>query len=787
MAEILAPAGSLEGLMAAVNAGADAVYAGGSRFGARAYAENFTEAQLLEGMDYAHLHGRRVYLTVNTLLKEQELNEELYGYLRPYYENGLDGVIVQDIGVFSAIREWFPDLPLHASTQMTLMGPDGARLLKEMGASRIVTSRELSLKEIKEIHHAVEIEIESFIHGALCYCYSGQCLMSSMIGGRSGNRGRCAQPCRLPYREMKTGRQEYLLSPKDICTLELLPDILEAGVYSLKIEGRMKRAEYAAGVTEVYRSCLDRCMSQGREGYRVSPEEINQLMDLYNRGGFSRGYYQVKNGKEMMSVNRPNHFGTPGFQVIKKEKNRMLVEALEPLNPGDVLENLSGNGKNAGLTWGFSTKKGEKQWIKGSFSGQSMDTVWRRTKNQELLERLHSQYVSAKIKEKINGKLIISPGNPAILELNCKGAQVRLAGDTVLPAQNRPLERGELKRRMEKTGDTPFMFAQLEILCGDNAFLPVQKINELRRDGLAQLTGQLLAPFRRKAEGCAEPADEPADGAFMESAPALAVQVETMEQLEAEGVQEADELWLSCHLAEQYGFSRVAGLCRSLKMKNCRCVLVLPSVFRGKTAEKYRTYRKNGWLAEFDGFLLRNLDEVYFARSLPEHAVRYADFSLYAWSGRARRELRALGIHTDTVPVELNSRECRQRGAAGSQLIIYGRLPLMVSAQCTNRLQNGCTKQPGCLWLKDRKGITFPVKNYCDYCYNVLYNSSPLCLFDCMEEIRRLNPTGGYRICFTTESAGEAGRVMELYRRGMSQGEGKGSSCTRGHFRRGVE
>ncbi len=740
MAEILAPAGSLEGLMAAVNAGADAVYAGGSRFGARAYAENFTEAQLLEGMDYAHLHGRRVYLTVNTLLKEQELNEELYGYLRPYYENGLDGVIVQDIGV-SAIREWFPDLPLHASTQMTLMGPDGARLLKEMGASRIVTSRELSLKEIKEIHHAVEIEIESFIHGALCYCYSGQCLMSSMIGGRSGNRGRCAQPCRLPYREMKTGRQEYLLSPKDICTLELLPDILEAGVYSLKIEGRMKRAEYAAGVTEVYRSCLDRCMSQGREGYRVSPEEINQLMDLYNRGGFSRGYYQVKNGKEMMSVNRPNHFGTPGFQVIKKEKNRMLVEALEPLNPGDVLENLSGNGKNAGLTWGFSTKKGEKQWIKGSFSGQSMDTVWRRTKNQELLERLHSQYVSAKIKEKINGKLIISPGNPAILELNCKGAQVRLAGDTVLPAQNRPLESGELKRRMEKTGDTPFMFAQLEILCGDNAFLPVQKINELRRDGLAQLTGQLLAPFRRKAKGwrragrragrwciygvrsgaCRSGGDDGAAGGRGCAGGGRAVAVLPFGRA----------VWV-------FAGRRAVQEPENEKLQVCSRPALRLS---GKTAEKYRTYRKNGWLSEFDGFLLRNLDEVYFARSLPEHAVRYADFSLYAWSARARRELRALGIHTDTVPVELNSRECRQRGAEGSQLIIYGRLPLMVSAQCTNRLQNGCTKQPGCLWLKDRKGITFPVKNYCDYCYNVLYNSSPLCLFDCMEEIRRLNPT----------------------------------------------
>ena len=287
----------MEGLKAAVNAGADAVYMGGQRFGARAYAQNPEEAELFEALDYCHLRGKKLYLTVNTLLKEQELERELYDYLAPLYEHGVDAVLVQDFGVFQFIRRNFPDLPLHASTQMTITGVDGAKLLKSMGAERIVPARELTLEEIREIHRQVDLEIECFVHGALCYSYSGQCLMSSILGGRSGNRGRCAQPCRLPYslykeiegegnpeafrERLKDGKrsgkaiqrlngkdQQYLLSLKDICTLRSLPKLTEAGVCSFKIEGRMKRPEYAAGVTEIYRKYLD-LYQEGKEDYRV--------------------------------------------------------------------------------------------------------------------------------------------------------------------------------------------------------------------------------------------------------------------------------------------------------------------------------------------------------------------------------------------------------------------------------------------------------------------------------------------------------------------------------------
>ena len=262
-AELLAPAGCYESMTAAFAAGADAVYIGGSRFGARAYAENPDEDLLKRAIDYAHEKNRRLYLTVNTLLKDDEL-DGLYDYLNPYYREGLDAVIVQDLGVLRYIRDVFPGLDIHASTQMGITSAYGARFLKELGATRIVTARELSLEEIRGIHESTDIEIESFIHGALCFCYSGQCLLSSMIGGRSGNRGRCAQPCRLPYDLYENGKRvnkkekQYLLSPKDICTLELLPQLIESGVYSMKIEGRMKRPEYAAGVVRIYRRYLDR-------------------------------------------------------------------------------------------------------------------------------------------------------------------------------------------------------------------------------------------------------------------------------------------------------------------------------------------------------------------------------------------------------------------------------------------------------------------------------------------------------------------------------------------------
>ena len=453
--EILAPAGSFDSMKAAVAAGADAVYMGGSRFGARAYAENPDEMGMLEAINYVHLHGRQLYMTVNTLVKEDEM-DDLYDYLLPYYQAGLDAVIVQDMGVFSYIREHFPDLPVHASTQMTITGPEGAALMTRMGAVRIVTARELSLEEIRRIYQETGVEIESFVHGALCYCYSGQCLFSSLIGGRSGNRGRCAQTCRLPFDVLRRldennpnenkkqkkengvlnpGDSKYVLSLKDLCTLDILPDILEAGVYSLKIEGRMKSPRYTAGVVRLYRKYVDLYLKNGRRGYRVDPKDRKELLDLFDRGGQTLGYYTEHNGRDM---------------VVCHEKPAFRQE------------------------------------------------------NRELYQYLDKTYVEAEVKEPVQGVARVCEGEPLQLTLQYEDpltGESRMAGGigaVVQTAVKQPMSKERIEKQLGKTGNTPYYFENLEVETGGSPFVPVQELNELRRSAFEQLTEEILRPYRRE-------------------------------------------------------------------------------------------------------------------------------------------------------------------------------------------------------------------------------------------------------------------------------------------------
>ena len=345
--ELLSPAGSYDAFLAALGAGADAVYVGGADFGARAYARNFTQEELIQAIETAHLHNKKLYLTVNTLLKNRELKEKLYSSLLPLYEAGLDAVIVQDLGVFRFIKENFPEMHIHASTQMTVTGPYGMKFLEEQGATRVVAARELSLQELTAMHNASPIEIEAFIHGALCYSYSGQCLMSSMLGGRSGNRGRCAQPCRLPYhvREEKgrysKDKDMCPLSLKDICTIEILPEIIQAGVMSLKIEGRMKQPEYTAGVTSVYRKYLD-LYQKDPSNYKVAEEDLRYLLNIFNRGGSCQGYFKQQNGPSMMAFSNEKKTGNisvPLKRLKEKIKGNLM---LYPESPA-ILEVSLGN------------------------------------------------------------------------------------------------------------------------------------------------------------------------------------------------------------------------------------------------------------------------------------------------------------------------------------------------------------------------------------------------------------------------------------------------------------
>lgn len=757
--EILAPAGSWESMAAAINAGADAVYMGGSRFGARAYADNPEEDRFLEAIDYAHLHGCRLYMTVNTLVKEREL-EDLGTFLAPYYKRGLDAVIVQDLGVFAYIRRRFPDLPIHASTQMTVTGYHGARIMKELGASRVVTARELSLEEIAKIRDEVDIEIESFVHGALCYCYSGQCLLSSLIGGRSGNRGRCAQPCRLPYdvkrvsdggtqgvgmtgkpetsaaRKSGTGMagkaasggmigkpdERYVLSLKDLCTLDILPDIIEAGVYSLKIEGRMKSPRYTAGVVSIYRKYVDRYLGQGRKGYRVDPDDRRTLLDLFDRGGFTDGYYKQHNGRDMVAL---------------KEKP--------------------------------SFREG----------------------NQALFDRLDAEYVDKKAQEPVWGRVILAEGQPARLELayHRDSGQIRVEalGDVVQTAQNQPLTEEKLRKQMGKTGGTPFTFTCLETSLSGSCFLPVQALNELRRSGLEKLTEAILAPYRRELRIAASKSAASVITAGEEEPLRIHVSLENADTLEiAAGHPDVASVYLDATGFDAAVWADSVTACHA---NGKQCALVMPHIFRSEAETYFRRHLPELVGAGFDELVIRSLEEVDFLKELGVSIPMVFDSGMYVMNHLALVSMLQLGADRLTLPLELNSRELEELGCRRGELIGYGYLPAMVSAQCITRTVSGCKKTPGLLMMKDRTGKELPVKNHCRFCYNTIYNPSPLSLLGQEKMVKRLDPAV-LRLQFTIETPRQMEAVIDAYADHFLYGQdgpAPFADFTRGHMKRGVE
>ncbi|HWT27164.1 MAG TPA: U32 family peptidase, partial [Mobilitalea sp.] len=525
--EILAPAGSYEGMKAAMNAGCDAVYIGGSSFGARAYANNLEEDILLQAIDEAHIRGKRLYLTVNTLVKEKERTQQLYNFLEKYYLQGLDAVIVQDVGVMHFIHKHFPGLPIHASTQTTLTMAQGANLLKDIGVTRLVTARELSLKEIKNIRDNTDLEIETFVHGALCYCYSGQCLMSSMIGGRSGNRGRCAQPCRMPYqfyyedRKLSSGQEKYLLSPKDINTVAMIPELVEAGVDSFKIEGRMKKPEYAAAVASIYRKYTDYYLNFGKEKYysfiqsKEYQSDMMDLMDIYNRGGFSQGYGKTYHGKSMMSLYRPNHSGVYIGDVTAVKGSQVSITLKEDLNAQDILEIRSTEEEgyeftvkdamrkggtlttNVGRRPENPKKDGRDKAKRASEPFIKLGAKVYRTRNNRLLERITGDFINKEGNQKITGKLTARLGEKLALTISYQDCTVTAYHNEVQAAMKQPMTKEKLSAPVLKTGDTLYEFDKLDIEADEAVFVPVAWLSEIRRDAIRLLQDKVARQYRR--------------------------------------------------------------------------------------------------------------------------------------------------------------------------------------------------------------------------------------------------------------------------------------------------
>ena len=799
--EILAPAGSMECLKAAVAAGADAVYTGGALFGARAYAHNLTEEELLEAIDYVHLHGKRLYLTVNTLIKDREMEKQMYDYLLPYYRQGLDAVIVQDIGLFRFIRKHFPDLPIHASTQMTLTGVDGAKLLEKEGAQRIVTSRELSMAEVKKIADETELEIESFVHGALCYCYSGQCLFSSFIGGRSGNRGQCAQPCRLLYQTPEAKKPQYLLSLKDICTLELIPEMIESGIYSFKIEGRMKKPEYAAAVAFQYRKYADLYLKYYEEcpagedpaayamkRYRVREEDRQMLLDLYNRGGFHTGYYHTQNGREMVSLNRPNHAGVPAVKVLAKKGRTVTAKALTDLYPQDIIElpMRRGREKADNYTCKDAVRKGMNVQIPVfADTPFKRDEIWMRTRNSVLIERLHEEFVNGKIKERICGTFRLYPQEAATLTVKCRDAEITVTGEKAQEALSQPMSRERIEKQLRKTGNTEFEFSFLKAEIGEKVFLPMQSLNELRREALETLEKVICEKYRRSGE-VKDPEEDKTELSMKEEVlSGWTASVRTEEQMEVILEEEAiGRIYVDCTMFPRiWEKDSYVEWITKVHAAGKEIYLVMPYIFRERTRKQYEAAYNRIFGAGWDGILIANYESFAF---LKEHGYTgriMTDYNLYEFNQESRKFWKEKGVFEFTAPVELTERELQDLRVKDGEVIVYGYLPMMVSAGCIQKTTRGCQKKSGQTTITDRYRNPFVVKNECDYCYNILYNYVPLYLGDRMEEVYQIGPER-IRLMFTTERQQEVRQILNAYFEGKELPEG---TYTRGHWKRGIK
>lgn len=712
--ELLAPAGNLDVFYAVINAGADAVYIGGPKYGARAYAKNFSEEDIIEAIFYAHIHNVKVYMTVNTLVKNHEM-QECVDMMIPFYEAGLDGVIVQDIGIVRRFRKEFPDMEIHTSTQMSISDVDGAKLLKEAGAVRVVTSRELSLEEIARIRKEADIEVECFIHGALCYCYSGQCLLSSMIGGRSGNRGRCAQPCRLPYevyssKMERINKSSEIISLKDLCTIEFLPELLEAGIDSLKVEGRMKQASYAYTVVSIYRKYLDLYLKNGKDSYRVSKEDYKTLLDAGNRNGFTDGYYHRHNDTSMITRNGAAHSNDNNIDEHEICKRKQLS---------------------------------------------------------------------------ISGQVSLAKNMPMRLLVTWENVSIDVTGEVCQIAQKSSITKEQVKKQFMKTGSSNFTFEKLEINLEDNLFVPVSAMNQLRRHAFEQLTEKLLTKRCYKE---AEPYEECAyENAEKNS---VSVIVSNREQLEV--VLKKEYISRVIFEITDMGHNPLEMLkewSKLAKEKHKEVYLALPYVLRHSVRKQLMPWMQK-YIADsrnlLDGILVRSYDEVLLAKEL--NVKLLADQSIYTFSDEAVSMCHQFGIHENTIPYELNEQEIIKRNLNHSELLIYGRIPLMVSAGCVHKNTQGCDKKSDWIFLKDRKGFLFPVRNYCVACYNVLYNSTPTCLFQ--NEKSKVLAKASHRFLFTIESKEQVEEVFHLYEKtilGQKNGGKELKNFTRGHFHRGVE
>lgn len=792
--ELLAPVGSWEALVAAVQNGADALYLGGKMFSARQHADNFDRDELLRAVEYAHIRGVRVFVTVNTLVADQELRE-LIDYLRYLYEIGVDAVIVQDLGVVRLARRILPGLTLHASTQMTVHNAAGVRLMQEMGMQRTVLSRELSLKDIIAIKQATGAELEVFVHGALCICYSGQCLMSSLIGGRSGNRGRCAQPCRLNYTlvnekgEPLAAPEEigsHLLSPRDLNLVRHLPDLAATGVNSLKIEGRMKRPEYVATVVRIYRRALDRALTgQYDESAVITAEEEKQLAQIFNRD-FTTAYFYSRPGRDMMSYKRPNNRGTKLGRVgpFVREKGMIEIQLEDILRLGDGIEIWVTEGGRKGTEVGKIILDGQSVEEAGPGNRvlvpvegrvKTGDRVFK-THDALLIRAARQTFTSPqetkkiplyfRVTAEIGGQLQIKARDEADREVTVMGMV------TLEKAEKKPLTEDKLFSQLDRLGNTPFAVGGLEAHIEPGVMVPLSEINEVRRQVITKLEEERVAEkrprplkdteFARAVDAALRGFEAPAQPDTV-GRPVLTAAVGSLEALKRAAQKGADviyyggDVFTSGIAGRGAGKSadRVPGLAEDVQraMEVCSrhataLVVRTPRIVQEKdlppVLEMLELAQENslGVLAGNPG-ILKIAGEMGISRV-------YADFPLNVYNSQALLWLKERGMVQATLSPELTLEQIKviaENSLLPVETLIHGAAPMMVSEHCViGSVLGGAGEKQSCgvpctnrrCGLKDRMGVTFPLRTDRN-CRTHLYNARELCL---LEHIKPLGQAG---------------------------------------------
>jgi putative protease len=778
--EILAPTGTRESVIAAVNGGCDAIYIGGSAYSARAYAQNPSDDDLAEIIKACHLRGVKVFITLNTLYKEEELNAVIH-FAQLVFNMGADGLIIQDLGLFSVLRDCFKGsgIILSASTQLTAHSEEAVAKLSSMGFKRVVLARELSAGEIADIcEHKGDTEIEGFIHGALCVCYSGRCLMSSLIGARSGNRGRCAQPCRMEYSLYRNNRKltdGCLLSPKDISALDILDEVATLGLDSLKIEGRMKSPEYVYEVVSTYRKYIDKLYNGGE--LNIDPQDSKDITQIFNRGGSSStGYYNTFAGRSMMSESQKSS----GVEIGKvksyhRKSKKCCILLSDSVVAGDGVEIWSephcGGGVNKALN------AGEELWLTIEGNIREGDRVFK-SYDKALNDRLKRTYRDFERQLSVKAEISFVLGQPCRIVFPEYGISVE--GDVAEAAQSSPMTRDDIISRLCKTGGTEFSFAIISAEVDDNIYIPVSRLNALRREACDKLRETVISRGLRHCEPVVY--DDTANRLEKAAEPKLSVRVRTAEQFRAALMSGVDRV---------YSESISSDMVKNAHAKGIELYYALPHIAR----DGYVEYFKTGDKAGCDGYLLR-----CHTNALTDKPIAL-DYTFNIMNSATVGELkRAYCASTYTLSTELNTSELKKIADKDSEIYVYGRLPLMTTHQCPIGLYDGgkesgkfCSRRGNSdkYSLTDRKGISFPVMNCCEGCYAQILNSSPVAVTNRIAEVLNIK-AGWYTVELTTENYRDASNIVAAYVSAVKEGiaaptdffRGK---ATGGHLFRGVQ